>query len=368
MKTISRTAFTAVFTAALSFPLLVAAQAPAQAASDAGPKPALKVQLVPAQTQQGSVTVAANGNLAAWQEVSVGAEVGGLRLVRVEAQVGDRVKRGQLLAQFATETLEAELAAARAALQEATVAAQEAQRQAARLQSVAGTDAVSPQQVEQGQTAAAAALARQAALQAQVRGGELRLSYARLVAPDDGVIVSREAVPGSLTAPGQELFRLIRQGRLEWRAEVPATELAALKPGQSVRVMPAGGAALEGRVRIVAPKVDPQTRNALVYVDLPQPGTARAGMFARGEFQIEQRAMLTLPQTAVLLRNGFAYVFKVDKEQRARQTKVELGRRQGEGVEIRSGLQAGDAVVAQGVGFLAEGDRVQVVPAGKTAK
>ncbi len=94
---------------------------------------------------------------------------------------------------------------------------------------------------------------------------------------------------------------------------------------------------------MVAPTVDPQTRNALVYVDLPTPaagGALRAGMFARGEFELGRAAALTLPQSAVLLRDGFAYVFRIEGD-KAVQTKVSVGRRAGERIEITGGLEPG---------------------------
>jgi len=162
---------------------------------------------------------------------------------------------------------------------------------------------------------------------------------------------------------GQELFRLIRQGRLEWRAEVASTELARLQPGMPVRVTPAGGDAVLGKLRMVAPTVDAATRNGLVYVDLPQPGTARAGMFARGEFEIGRSAALTLPQGAVLLRDGFSYVFQLDKDNKVRQVKLTVGRRLGDRIEVTGGLDPAARVVANGAGFLADGDTVRVVDA-----
>jgi len=113
--------------------------------------------------------------------------------------------------------------------------------------------------------------------------------------------------------------------------------------------------------------VDPATRNGLVYVDLPAPGAARAGMFARGEFDVGSSSALTLPQSAVVLRDGFAYVFAVDAEGKVRQRKVATGRRAGERVEITGGLDAGARVVASGGGFLADGDTVRVVPAAAPA-
>ena len=351
--------------AALAGVLLLALQ-PADAADDAAPaaapKPALSVAAVQARSERWPQTLAANGSLAAWREVQVGTEASGQRIQRVAVDIGQRVRRGQLLAQLASDSLAAELAASQAGLLEAQASAQDAAATAARLKSLAGSEAVSAQQVEQAQAAEATARARVAAAQARVQADQLRLSHTRVVAPADGVIATKEAVEGALPQPGQTLFTLIRDGRLEWRAEVPGADLGRLAVGQPVRITPAGGQALDSRVRLVAPTVDPASRMGRVLVDVPAAGAARAGMFARGEFVLGETAVLTLPQSALLLRDGFAYVFRVEGS-KVRQAKVEAGRRQGERVEIRAGLKAGEPVVAQGVGFLADGDTVRVVAA-----
>jgi HlyD family secretion protein len=127
-------------------------------------------------------------------------------------------------------------------------------------------------------------------VRALARVQQLRLAQTQVLAPDARGDLGAQRHRGRGGAGGQELFRLIRQGRLEWRAEVPARP-GAIRPGQAVTVTPAGGAPLAGKVRMVAPTVDASTRNGLVYVDLPvvgtaAPGGARAGMFARGEFAI----------------------------------------------------------------------------------
>lgn len=356
---------------ALAAAALLALQ-PADAADDTAkvgaPKPALSVAAVQARSESWPQTLAANGSLAAWREVQVGTEASGQRIEQVLVDIGQRVKKGQLLAQLAAASLSAELAASKASLLEAQASAQDAAATAARLKSLAGSDAVSAQQVEQAQAADAAARARVAALQARVKADELRLSHTRVVAPVDGVVATKEAVEGALPQPGQTLFTLIRDGRLEWRAEVPGADLGRLAVGQKVRITPAGGQALDGRVRLVAPTVDPANRMGRVLVDVPAHGTARAGMFARGEFVLGEAPVLTLPQSALLLRDGFAYVFRVEGS-KVRQAKVETGRRQGDRVEVKAGLKAGEPVVTQGVGFLADGDTVRVVaaPAGSAS-
>lgn len=341
----------------------VAADDKAKPAEGAAPRAALTVSLVSPQTAQWPQTVAANGNVTAWQEAVIGTEAQGLRLTEVLVQVGDRVKRGQVLARLQSDTTGAEVAASRANLAEAEAALAEAQVNAERARQLQQSGAISPQQIQQYLTGEVTARARAAALKARLNVDELRLGQTRIVAPDDGVISARTATVGAIASPGQELFRLIRKERLEWRAEVAAPELARLKPGMPVTVTPAGGKPVLGKLRTVAPTVDPSTRNGLVYVDLPQPGEARAGMFARGEFETGRAQGLTLPQTAVLLREGFTYVFRVGPDNKARQTKVAVGRRLGEQIEITGGLAADARVVAQGGGFLADGDVVRVVAA-----
>ncbi len=364
LPVVASTMLLAALAAALLLALQPADAADAVAATDkaAAPKPALTVAAVQPRAETWPRTLSANGSLAAWREVQVGTEATGQRIEQVAVDIGQRVKKGQLLAQLASSSLGAELAASKAALLEAQAAAQDAAANAARLKSLAGTEAVSAQQVDQATAADATARARVAAAQARVKADELRLSFTRVVAPADGVIATKEAVEGALPQPGQTLFTLIRDGRLEWRAEVPGADLPTLSPGQKVRITPAGGAAVDGKVRLVAPTVDPATRMGRVLVDVPAAGAARAGMFARGEFVLGEAPVLTLPQGALLLRDGFAYVFRIEGS-KVRQLKVEAGRRQGDRVEIRTGLKAGEAVVQQGVGFLADGDTVKVTAA-----
>ena len=137
-----------------------------------------------------------------------------------------------------------------------------------------------------------------------------------------------------------------------------------------VTVQLPGGTSVTGRVRTLAPTVDPQTRNAIVYVDLPvtDPDPARAGMFARGDFDLGRAPALSLPQSAVVQRDGFAYVFRLENGDRVVQTKIAVGRRAGERIEVIDGLAPDARVVASGTGFLADGDVVRVVPGGDAAK
>ena len=340
--------------------------ATAEAAADAKAakaKPALSVTTVLPRTVAWPRSLTANGNIVAWQEVVIGAEIGGLRLVEVLVNVGDKVKRGQLLARISSDTVDADLAQGNAAVAEEEAMLAEAVANADRARQLQATGLISAQQITQSLTAEQTAKARLAAARARVQSTELHLSQTRIRAPDHGVISARTATVGSIAQPGQELFRLIRQNRLEWRAEVTATELPRIQPGQMVTVELAEGVTTQGQVRIGAPTVDPQTRIGLVYVDLPPDSPARAGTFARGVFELGEAPALTLPQSAVLLRDGFSYVFKLEDNNQVAQTKVTVGRRVDDRVEITSGLAPNTRVVESGAGFLTDGDTVRVVDA-----
>ena len=363
----------AVGTLAIALPamiLLALASNRSHAADDKKPgvpKPALSVTTT--RPTQGSLPIklSANGNIAAWQEAIVGSESSGLRLTEVRAGVGDGVRAGQLLATFATESVNADVVQARASLTEAEANAADAAGNAARARTLQTTGALSLQQINQYQTTELTAKARVAAARATLDVQLLRLKHTRLIAPDNGIISARSATVGAVVPAGTELFRMIRQGRLEWRAEVTSTELGRLRRGMPVSVSVTNGSVLKGRVRMVAPTVDLQNRTALVYVDLGTPGdygaAAKAGMFAKGEFEMGSSTALTVPQQSVVVRDGFSYVFRLNPDHRVSQVKVTPGRRQGDRVEVADSLNADSLLIATGAGFLNDGDLVKVVPA-----
>ncbi|MDP9108190.1 MAG: efflux RND transporter periplasmic adaptor subunit [Pseudomonadota bacterium] len=333
----------------------------------APPKPALSVTTTQPERLSLPIKLTANGSIAAWQEAIIGSESNGLRLTEVRANVGDTVHAGQILARFAPEAVNADVAQARASLLEAQANAADAAGIASRAQTLQNTGALSTQQINQYQTSAATATARVAAARATLDAQLLRLRHVQLVAPDDGVISARTATVGAVVPAGTELFRMIRKGRLEWRAEVTSAELGRLRTGMTAVVYAANGSTLTGRVRMVAPTVDPQNRAALVYVDLgnatDKTAPAKAGMFAKGEFDLGSSSALTVPQQAVVVRDGFSYVFRLNPDHRVSQLRVDPGRRLGERVEVGVNLQPDTVLVVEGAGFLNDGDLVNPVAA-----
>ena len=309
------------------------------------PKAALTIEWVTPVRANLPITLSANGSISAWQEAVISAELSGIRLVEIQAQVGDRVKKGQVLALFDRERVASDLENSEAMLAEAEATLQEA---------------------GQYLTGEKTAEARMRAARAQVEIQRLRMRHTQVLANDDGIVTQRSAVLGGVTVEGQELFRLIRQQRLEWRAEVTATELPRIRVGTKVSLRVPDIGNLEGVVRMVGPGLDPSSRFGIIYVDLPGASDRgfKPGMYAHGDFSVGTAEGLTIPRTAITLRDGFSYAFKVvdarDGMARVEEVKLNLGRTDGDSIEVLEGLSAEDHIVRAGGAFLADGDRVRI--------
>ena len=324
-------------------------------------KPSMTITVEKPTTSSVGLMLDANGNVTAWQEASVGAEVSGLRLASVTANVGDRVRKGQVLATFVTATADADILQGKAAVMQAEANYENAKADADRARSIEDTGALSKSQIAQYLTAEKVGKAQWEAAKAAYSASEIRLGNTSVKAPDDGVISARSATVGGVVGAGQELFRMVRQGRMEWRGEVTPSEVGRVKLGQEVHVTLATGTELTGKVRAISPTADLQTRNIIVYVDLPRHEELTAGTFAKGRFVLGESPALTVPATAIVVRDGHNYVFVVGADNKATQRKVQTGRRVGDRVEVVDGLTAEEGVAVKGAGFLNEGDLVKVV-------
>lgn len=326
----------------------------------AAPKPALTVEVVSPRRESWPRALAASGAIAPWQEASIGTELTGVRLEEVRVNVGDWVKQGQLLARYSEDSMRADLLGLEARVAEARAALEKARLDAESAGRLEASGALSQQEIRAVRTQAVVAEARLASAQAARDAQALRLRYARVVAPDDGVISARSATIGAVASPGSELFRLIRRGRLEWRAEVRADAMALLTRGVRATLRLADGATLEGTVRQVAPSVATDTLSGIVYVDLPAGSGLASGMFVSGEFALRASPALALPESAIVFRHGSRYVMQVGADQRIREVKVQTGRRRGADVEILEGVDEGARVALAGGAFLNDGDLVSV--------
>lgn len=312
--------------------------------------------------QEAEITrgVVANGSIHPWQEIIIGPEVGGYRVASVLVDVGDRVKRGQDLVRLRDELLNAELTSKRASLLQAQATLENAAAAHRRAKALGSSGVLSQADLDQLRSEEVAAQARVQVAQAELETAELRLRHTRVTAPDDGVISARNVAIGQIAQVGSELLRMVRQGRVEWRAEIPEARLRDIRIGQAVQLTTADGARLEGKVRAVSPTIDPTTRSGLVYVDIDSEH-ARAGMFARGEIQLERGTAPMLPLASLVIQDGYHYVFVVKSDGTVERRHVEIGTVKDQSVEILTGVMPDERVVVKGAGFLKDRDRVTLV-------
>ncbi len=333
---------------------------------------ALSVNVTKPEVASWPVTIPASGRLAAWQEAVISAEVSGLRITGVNADVGSAVKKGDLLVQFDPKTSQAELDQQKASVDKAQAELDQAVADADRARGLTGSGALSNQQTTQYLITERTAKAELASARASLASAQLTLDRTKVYAIDDGVISSRSASLGKVVNAGDELFKLIRQNRVEWNAELPVKRLADVKEGtKAIIATPAGD--VHGEVRLISPTSSTDNGRVIVYVALhpdagmPQPKT---GVLVSGHFEFAQTDALTVPASAVTLRDGFSYIFIMNPSQQdtVLRKRVDTGRRQGDRVEILSGIDKADSIVASGGAFLADGSVVRVVGAAEVAE
>jgi HlyD family secretion protein len=336
--------------------------------------------------------VIATGTVQAVEEVYVTPLVEGLSIRTLEADVGDRVEAGGTLATLNDDALvlqksqtEASLAKAEAALAQIKAQLAEAKANAAeavsardRAQKLVKSGSQSQAAVDQAVAAADAALARvhsaeQAiavseadikVAQSQIDDIDLKLARTAVKSPVAGIVSARTAKIGAIASgSGSPLFTVIRDGEIELKADVAEDGILKLEPGQKATVTLAGGAArLSGKVRLVEPTLDPQSRLGHVYIRFDEPGKARAGMFASAEIVAAEKEGLTLPLSAVTATDGKTVARKVENGI-VTLVPVETGIQDGQAIEIVKGLSAGDEVVAKAGAYVRDGDRVNPVHA-----
>jgi len=305
-------------------------------------------------------TLMARGDVLAWEVMPIAAEMGGQRVTQIQIDVGDKIRKGQVLAVLDDSFVKLEIERLTALAEQASIAWQQARGDAARARGLQASGAMPQQQIEALLTQEQSAAQQVQSLQAQLRSQQLRLERSRITAPDAGVVMSKETALGQVAGAGQVLFRLLRQGRLEWHARVQATDAARLAAGMSARLH-VGGKSHAGKVRAIAPDMNSRTREATVVVALDaglQDGLL-PGMFARGEFVLEEAKGWRVPHAAVVLRDGQALVFKVDETSHARAVPVEIVEQTAEYMLV-SGVGESDSIVTLGGEFLADGEPIAV--------
>lgn len=369
---------------------------PAQATAPAPAEPerarGVSVSVVQAARRTVVERLPVTGSLVAREEIMVGPELDGYRIVEILADEGDRVAKGQVLARLSRDMLDtllaqntanaakavAAIAQQKAALEQAKAQQVEAEAAVERARTLSKTGATSQEVLDQRERAVKVAAAQVVASQEAVVAAEadlkqinaaraeieVRIARTDIKAPEAGVVSARAARLGAivLSANTEPLFRIVKDGAIDLDAEVPESALPRIAPGLSVAVTPAGfDSPVAGTIRLVGAQVDPATRLARVAVALPDDPRLRPGAYGRGVIEVAKREGVALPQSAVQFGDQGAFVLVIDGET-VRERNVKTGLK-GEGfIEITEGVAAGETVVARAAGFLRDGDRVTPVP------
>ena len=347
----------------LTFTLLSSFMAQAQTPDSAALSSDASLTVTTGQVQQVDFTRYLNvsGLINAWQEVVIAAEVGGYRVEEVFVDVGDYVEAGQELVRLSSALLQTDLSASAAALKQRQAELANANFALERGKSIAAQQLLAASDLDRLESEAIGAAGRVEAAQADLKAAQVRLGFTRVTAPDAGVISARNVTVGQIAQAGTELLRQVRQNRIEWRGEVPESDLPSLRVGQNVLITSVDGRTHHGTIRIVAPTVDVNTHNGLIYVDVPTDDALRPGMFARGRIEVSQGQALMVPLNAMVSSDGYHYVFVVEGDRRVRRQMIGTGVIQGDNIEVLDGLSAGTNIVMSGAGFLKDGDLVNVV-------
>jgi RND family efflux transporter MFP subunit len=320
------------------------------------------VTVATAASQNLPRTVTASGTISAWEEVPVGAETGGLTATAVYVDEGRYVRQGAPLVQLNDALLQAQLRQQQAAVQTAEANADRDQAALDRAQELKERGFLSQASLDTALANKRSSDANLLAARASLSETRTRLSQATIRAPVSGLVISRSVTRGQIVPAGTELFRIVRDGRLELDAQVPETDLGLVRAGQTAIVSSDQVGETTGTVRIVTPEVDPETRLGVARISLTAGGGFRPGMFGRARIDVGASPAVTVPTASVLYRENRPGVYILDSQGRARFRPVVILTRAREWTAVE-GVDAGASVIVQGAGFLGEGDRVRVAAA-----
>ena len=338
------------------------------------PDSAMRVNVVAVGKQAATPTLHLTGTVAAKEDVAVGTALSGLKILEVNADVGQRVEKGQVLArldsvnvQAALRQSEMALAKARSNLNARQAEWREAQATFNRYRPLASEGAVTPQELDQqrlrlesAQANVQAARAEIAQLQSQLTDSRHQRAKAEITAPVSGIISQRAAEAGALTS-SDALFHIIQDGEMELAANATADELAVLKTGMPAKVRVRGQhEPLSGSIRLISPQMDSGTRLGTVRIALEKQPALQNGAYGEAEVQLPtQESAAALPVQAVSFADdGQAFVMLVGADNRVKRQAVNIGRQNAEWVEILSGAQAGARVVKNAAAFVSDGDLI----------
>lgn len=316
------------------------------------------VSVITTQTQSIQATISLNGEARPVRDIQVAAPATGVRILEILVDEGDTVRPGQAMARLDTNVAQAQIRAAQASVAEAESTAVRARGEYERAESIRDSGALSAEAIEARRAATTAADARLAAARAQAQEVNARLGGGYVRAPAAGLVIDRMAEIGR-NVDGQVLFRIAGDNQLEVAAQVAEGDALALQEGQSATFTLVDGTTVDATLRRLPASIDSRTRTGEALFTLPDGTRVRAGMYLRGGAQLPPRNVIAVPQSSILYDSGQAYVYLLDQENHVHRTNVALGVRDGDNVEVVSGLELSQRIVGAGAAFLQDGEEVR---------
>ncbi len=308
--------------------------------------------------------VTVTGAISARDEMPITVVGEGGRVAAILVEVGDAVRRGQVLARLDTAVAAPQVGSLLAALEEARANAELAEGDFSRAQAVASSGALAAQEIQRRRSQAVSARARVRVAEAQLAESRARLRRTDITAPQDGLVLTRSVEVGqTVSGGGEPMFRLGRGGAVEMRGRVSEQDLPKLAVGQGARVVVTGVAQpFNGTVRLLGAVIDPQTRLGSVRIELPSDRNLRPGAFARAEIEVSRAQRVVVPQTAVLADKGGSHVLVIAPDDTVKRLDVVLGGTRAGGLVVESGLQGSERVVTAAAAYLRVGEKVRLAP------
>lgn len=320
---------------------------------------AVSVDTVTLRPMTGNVT--ASGLLLPREEVAVGSEISGFRVAELLVDEGETVKKGQVLARLDPSLLLAKIAQAEANLAQAKTSALQARAESDRLKGYEDIGAFSEEEIATRVAKAKNAEAGVDVAQAQLNDLQTQKQRMEVRSPVNGFVLERLVRLGDVSGQSQPMFRLASNSLIELDAEVPEDNLATITIGQEATAILPSGTELKGKVRLLSPRIDPQTKLGRVRIQLPSHPELRAGGYAKAVFGQVSTPVPAVPEKAVQFEASGSLLIVIDDNNLARRVAVETGARNEGFVEIKNGPAVGTRVALGGGAFLLDGDLVNPI-------
>lgn len=287
-------------------------------------------------------------------------------LQRITVHEGDVISKGDVLIEIDPTDIEGAINRAQAALSSASTALGDVEQDVVRLENLLERGAVSNESVRKARVARDVARARLAEAQAALDTALAGRRYTTIISPIDGIVVARQKQVGDLTTPGIPILTIESSARLQFRTSVSESHIGGVRVGDPVKVAidALGKWDITGDILRIIPSGDPVTRRYDIEIALPSGLDVFPGMFGRAHFVIGSDRVVTIPARALTERGGLPGVFIVSDDGAAHFRWLRAGRDLAEDIEVKAGLEGGEAIVAQPDDRLRDGDRIEATAGG----